>query len=206
MSIQTFYQIAQAKEFARVFQFRLLSLGDVEDFGSHSVYVETAALPGRAITNVPVPYMGLSFNIPGTATYPGSAGYQVQFRCDQNYDIRSALEAATFATFDDETSTGDYRTPRSSSTMTIELLDNEMNAVRIYKMFGVYTQAIGDTQYDIKDGGTVQTIQATLAYQFWRSSNNEGAVISPGTLPPLVPTETYGPVNVPAWPYPSDLQ
>jgi hypothetical protein len=28
---------------------------------------------------------------------------------------------------------------------------------------------VADTGYDIKDTGTVQTIQATIAYQFWRA-------------------------------------
>lgn len=170
-TIQKFYTTASQRDFARVFQFRLNSFGNI-NFGKEQLtYVETASLPGRQINNVQVPYMGLQFNLPGTVSYPGSTGYAVTFRCDQNYDLRAALEAALFNTFDEATSTGEYRLPSAGNTLTMELLDRNMNPVRFYTLFGVYLQSIADTGYDIKDNGTIQTIQATLAYQFWRAGN-----------------------------------
>jgi hypothetical protein len=172
MSIQQFYTAAQNRDFARVFQFRLVSFGNIQfDPTTHLVYVESASLPGRQITNVPVPYMGLSFNVPGTASYPGSAGYNVTFRCDQNYNLRSALEAALFNAFDEANSTGDYNIPTQASTLTMELLNKTMDVVRSYKLFGVYVQSLQDAAYNVTDTGTVQTIQASLAYQFWRAGD-----------------------------------
>lgn len=180
MSIQNFYRQAFQKDFARNFQFRLMDFGNINFRAeSHLTYVETASLPGRAITNVTVPYMGMTFNTPGTANYPGSAGWNVTFRCDADYNIREALEAATFATFDEQTSTGNYGMPDQSVTLTMALLGKEVGddgfakTVRTYTLYGVWVQAIADAAYDIKDTGTVQTIQATLAYQFWRASNAE---------------------------------
>jgi len=116
MAIQSFYTAATKKDFARIFQFRVTEFPGIS-FGadSHLLYVETATLPGRAINNVPVPYMGLQFNVPGNASYPGSNAYNVTFRMDADYDIRAALEASTFATFDDATSTGAYNIRGSSS-------------------------------------------------------------------------------------------
>lgn len=173
-TIQKFYSTAAQRDFARVFQFRLNSFGNV-DFGTEQLtYVETASLPGRTITNVPVSYMGLDFNVPGTVKYPGSAGYAVTFRCDQNYDLRSALEAATFNTFDEANSTGQYSLPGAGINLTMELLDKQMNPIRYYTLYGVYIQSLADAAYDIKDSGTIQTVQTTLAYQFWRSG-----VVSP---------------------------
>jgi hypothetical protein len=180
-NIQKFYTTAAQRDFARVFQFRLNSFGNVNFGPEHLTYVETASLPGRTITNVTVPYMGLAFNVPGTVTYPGSAGYAVTLRCDQAYDLRAALEAATFNTFDEATSTGDYSMPSPGSVLTMELLDKQMNPIRYYTLFGVYIQALADTGYDIKDTGTVQTINATLAYQFWRS----------GAVSPVPANSTY---------------
>lgn len=170
-TIQKFYATASQRDFARVFQFRLTSFGNVAFGPEHLTYVETASLPGRTISNVPVPYMGLAFNVPGTVSYPGSAGYAVTFRCDQNYDLRASLEAATFNVFDEADSTGQYSIPGAGNTLTMELLDKNMNPVRTYTLFGVYVQALADAGYDIKDTGTVQTVQATLAYQFWRAGN-----------------------------------
>jgi hypothetical protein len=170
--IQQFYSVAQNRDFARLFQFRLVKFGNI-DFSdkSHLVYVESAALPGRSITNVPVTYMGLDFNTPGTVKYTGSASYAVNFRCDQKYDIRSALEGATFLTFDEATSTGTYGVPGPESTIILELFNKDMDPVRHYTLFGAWVVSLGDVNYDVKDTGTVQTVACTMAYQFWRASD-----------------------------------
>lgn len=169
--IQKFYTVAQNRDFARLFQFRLIQFGNVEFDENHFAYVETASLPGRQISNIPVTYMGLDFNTPGTVKYPGSAGYQVQFRCDQNYNIRAALEASTFQLFDESISTGTYGVPGENSKLIMELFDKQMNTVRTYTLFGVWVQSLGDVAYDVKDMGSVQSIPVTLAYQYWRASD-----------------------------------
>jgi len=139
----------------------------------HLVYVETASLPGKTINNVAVPYMGLSFNVPGTVSYPGSAGYNVVFRCDADYRIRGRLEEALRMTFDDGTSTGEYGIPSKASTMQLALfdkgpVDGERHWLRDYVFYGVYVVALADAPYDIKDTGSIATINATIAYQYWR--------------------------------------
>jgi len=171
-TIQEFYTTAARRDFARLFQFRLAAFANIEFKPAHYAYVESASLPGRSITNVPVPYMGLSFNLPGTVTYPGSTGYQVTFRC---------------------TSTGEYGLPGDDRILQLELLDKKVDKpVRIYTLYGVYVQSLADTAYTVTDTGSVATIQATLAYQFWRAGkvvqsnttrnpdgivNNVGAII-----------------------------
>lgn len=200
-TIQEFYTIAAQKDFARLFQFRLLSFGNVIFSPSQLAYIESASLPGRSITNVPVPYMGLTFNVPGTVTYPGSTGYQVTFRCDADYNIRAALEAATFNTFDENSSSGQYSLPGVDSTIQLELLDKKGLPVRQYNLFGVYVQSLADTAYTVTDTGTVATIQATLAYQFWRAgetSRTSQPVINPSAqITPLIGQKTVTPTS---WP------
>jgi hypothetical protein len=172
-TIGKFYDIAHENDFARLFQFQVTGkFGNVNFGNDHLVYIETASLPGRAINNIPVPYRGLSFNLPGTVSYPGSAGYQVTFRCDENYDIRAALEAATFNTFDEATSTGEYSLPSPENTLILNLIGKTATDIkRVYKLFGVYIQNIADTQYDVKDTGNIASVQCTLAYQFWRAGD-----------------------------------
>ena len=167
--IQQFYQVAQNRDFARLFQFRVVSFPGLILEPEHLVYVESATVPGRSITNIPITYMGMDFNTPGTVKYPGAAGYNVTFRCDANYEIRSALEAATFNLFDEGFTRGTYAMPGVDQTFILELFDRDLTTVRTYTLMGAWIQSIGDTAYDVKDGGTVQTIQATLAYQFWRA-------------------------------------
>jgi len=191
-NIQNFYRVAQAQDFARLFQFQLVKFGNLNlNTSTDLVYVETASLPGRQINNIPVPYMGLAFNVPGTASYPGSAGYNVTFRSDQSYNIRNILEANTFNTFSDSSSTGNYATPAQGSDIILWLLDKSGQPTREYTLFGAYVQALADTAYDIKDNGTIATVQATVAYQFWRvttSTNNgyAGTIGTPGLFGPNI--------------------
>jgi hypothetical protein len=183
MSIQKFYTNASQRDFARLFQFQLEFHNNIDFDTNHTTYIETASLPGRSITNVPVPYMGLAFNVPGTVTYPGSSNYAITFRCDANYNLRSALEAATFNTFDEDSSTGDYTIPGSRSVISMNLLGKDMSIVRNYTLFGVYIQSLGDTGYDIKDSGTIQTIPAVIAYQFWRAQNGKNHATPSSQVP-----------------------
>jgi hypothetical protein len=180
-NISDFYRVAQSKDFARQFQFRLTRLANTNFDADQLVYVETASLPGRSITNVQVPFMGLQFNVPGTATYPGSDSYAVTFRCDQNYDIRAQLEASTFNTFDDGNSTGNYNIAGPASIIQMNLLNRTGNTVRQYTLEGAYVVSVGDISYNLGDSGTIQTVPTTLAYQYWR-------VTFPLTSPTVAPT------------------
>ena len=174
-NISDFYRTVQQKDFARQFQFRLVQLANTNFGEDDLIYVETANLPGRAITNVPVPFMGLQFNIPGTATYPGSDAYAVTFRCDQNYNIRAVLENATINTFDDSTSTGDYNIARNSSVITLNLLNKSGGTVRQYTLYGAYVVSVGESTYNLGDNGTIQTVPTTLAYQYWRVTSTSSS-------------------------------
>jgi hypothetical protein len=167
-NISDFYTSVQANDFARQFQFRLTQLANT-NFGENTlVYLETASLPGRSITNVQVPFMGLQFNVPGTATYPGSDSYAVTFRCDQNYNIRATLEDQTFNTFSDGTSQGNYNIANDASLIQMNLLNKAGSTVRQYTLYGAYVVSVGDISYNLGDSGTIQTVPATLAYQYWR--------------------------------------
>lgn len=173
-NIRSFYNEAQKRDFARLFQFQIEQFGNIAFNQSEYAYIETATLPGRTVSNIPVTYMGMDFNTPGTVKYPGSASYKVTFRCDAKYQIRSALEAASFDLFDETQGTGSYGMPNLGSTLIMSLFDSYGVTRRKYCLYGVWVQGIDDTQYDIKDGGAIQTIGCTLAYQFWRPT--KGAV------------------------------
>jgi hypothetical protein len=124
--------------------------------------------------------MGLQFNVPGTATYPGSDAWNVSFRCDQNYDIRAVLENATFNTFDDSISTGDYNIARRGSVVTIQLLGkNPETTIRQYNLIGAYVVSVGDSTYNLTDNGTIVTVPATIAYQYWRVTKIGNETVNP---------------------------
>ena len=187
-NINNFYNSVLSKDFARQFQFRLVQFVNT-NFGEDTlVYLETANLPGRTINNIPVPFMGLQFNVPGTASYPGSDAYNVSFRCDQNYDIRATLENATFNTFDDGSSKGDYNIARNASRVIMNLLGKSNETIRQYTLYGAYITSVGDIQYNLGDNGTIVTVPATLAYQYWR-------VTETNETTDTVPVQNLGPLG-----------
>jgi len=167
-NIEDFYNEVHKQDFARLFQFRLESFPGLDKDDSKLIYVESLGLPGRAINNIPVPFMGLQFNVPGTAAYPGSDSWSVTFRCDSEYTIRQLFEDATAEIFNDDTSRGNYKIPAPESVMVLNLLDQKFEPKRQYKFFGAYVQSLGEVTYDIGDGGNIVKIPVTLAYQYWR--------------------------------------
>lgn len=170
--IENFYDVASTNDFARKNLFRVVSLGGQRFTLNELIYMTTAALPARAITNIQTPFMGLNFNVPGTATYPGSDSWNVTFRIPQNLSIRRKLEDWTNYVFNDQTSTGAYNIPSNAveNQTIITLLDKQGNPLRTYTLFGCYCVNTGPMDFDITDTGTLVTSQATIAYQYWRLS------------------------------------
>jgi hypothetical protein len=164
MSIQDFYAAAQAQEFARDFQFRVRTLGPFVE--SDLLYITTATLPGKEITNQPVPFMGLDFNVPGSVKYTGSDTWDINFRCDEGLNIRNKLENWIKEIFDDENSTGKYGVPTEQASM--DLLGKDLNPIRRYNFIGIYPKTLGPLNYDIQGDGKPLDFTATFAYQYWR--------------------------------------
>lgn len=175
-TISDFYRVALERDFARDFQFRILSIesggaSDVTFDEDDLVYATAGQLPERAITNVPVPYMGLQFNLPGNATYPGSEGYSLQFYCDQQSQIRQKFEDMSRDIFDDATSTGNYFAPRQSATINLVQLDTQLDEVAQYQLVGASVRNVGALDYTISSGsGQIVTFTATMAYHYFKRS------------------------------------
>jgi hypothetical protein len=170
--IENFYDVASQNDFTRKNLFRIVSLGGQRFTLNELLYMTTAKLPGRQIENVTVPFMGLTFNTPGNASYPGSDNWTVQFRIPQNLSIRRKLEDWSRFVFDDQTSTGEYNLPNKNveNQTIITLIDKQGNPLRTYTLFGCYCKSIGEFDLDITTKGEIVTTDAVLAYQYWRLS------------------------------------
>lgn len=173
--ISKFYSVAAGRDFSRDFLFRVTSMNlagiDGEITEEDLIYAKAATLPGRNITNVPVPYMGLNFNIPGAATYSGSEGYSLTFYVDSKSRLRTLFEKASRAMFDDSTSTGLYGTPDNTNFIELAQLDKDLSVITTYKLIGASIRSIGDIQYQISSG-TGQTVEmnVTIAYHFYNKT------------------------------------
>tara|TARA_R110000765_G_scaffold1890_5_gene5190 strand:+ start:5797 stop:6336 length:540 start_codon:yes stop_codon:yes gene_type:complete len=170
-NISNFYRAAADRDFSRDFLFRITQLqlqGVPALTESDLVYVKGAALPGRNITNVAVPYMGLTLNVPGAVTYPGSDSYQLKFYLDADSSLRDYFENASRAMFDDITSTGEYGTPDDDFYIQLAQLDKELNPVSEYKLIGASLRNVDSIDYNISDGnGATVEVNATVAYHFY---------------------------------------
>lgn len=183
--ISDFYEKAITKDFSRKHQLRVISIGGIVG-PEHNVYITTANLPGYEINNVPTPFMGMEFNVPGTGKFPGSSNWQVTFRCDLNFDIRSKFDAwqrQIFTAIEDPNiesmpgSTGYYHIPDQSHNILLGLHDRDGNFYRKYNLVGCYPQSVAPMQYDQTDAGTLATFDVVLAYQYWELEHDTGAGI-----------------------------
>ena len=172
-TIQDFFTRAASKQFSRDFLFRVKQIdlvGGVSFDGEGDlVYAKTAALPGRTIENKNVSYFGQEFQLPGRATYQNAAGYSIDFYHDEDCDLRSKLEAASRAVWNNDTSTGQYSLPGNESVINLVQIDKQLNDVRNIELVGASIRDIGDIAYTIAEGtGEVITFNTTFAYHFYR--------------------------------------
>lgn len=170
-NIQNFYRVAASRDFSRDFLFRVtdLKLDGLPAMNEEQlIYAKAAALPGRTITNVAVPYMGLPLNVPGNVTYPGSEGYALNFFLDADSALRNYFETASRNLFDDQSSTGAYGTPDDNSYITLAQLDKNLEIITQYKLIGASLRAINSIEYTMS-AGTGQTVDVgvTIAYHFY---------------------------------------
>lgn len=169
LGIENFYQKAVQDGFARDYQFRVLQFGQWIADPTDSLYVTTATMPGRLVTAIAVPFMGLNFQVPGAANYKQNGGWSVTFRCDEKLKLRNLLETWSYSIFDDRSSKGStIPNPSGAHDVTLLSLDNLGNPRKVIKLIGAFVTDTGDLSYNITGNGTVVTMAATLAYQYWR--------------------------------------
>jgi len=174
--IQDFYQQAFERDFSRDYQLRVINIGGVvgpED----NVLLKATVLPGYDITNIPTPFMGMQFNIPGSAKFTGNDAWSVEFRCDLNFDIRGKFEEwqrKIFNAIEDPNisdvpgSTGAYNIPSVDQTIRLALHDRTGAFYRKYKLVGCYPKTIGPMTYNQAEGiGNIVNLPVVMAYQWW---------------------------------------
>jgi hypothetical protein len=177
MGIGAFYNQALQKDFSRDHQMRVINIGPggfikKED----NVYITTSVLPGYAIANQAVPFMGLQFNVPGSGNFPGSDAWAVTFRCDAQLNIREKIigwQKAVFNAFPDEAtnSVGAYGPKGIDTYADLAVFDRDGVTVRGVKLIGCYPTLVGEIAYDATANGNVVTMNVTLAYQWWTNQN-----------------------------------
>jgi hypothetical protein len=171
-TIKTFFDKAYTRQFARDFLFRVkqinLAGGNIFNGESDLVYAKTAALPGRAIENKIVNYVGQQFNVPGKSTYTNSESYSIEFYHEENIDLRKKFEKASRAVFDNDSSKGEYGMPGEGDKITLSVLDRQLEETDTIELVGASIRDIGEVAYTIADGtGDILSFTVTFAYHFY---------------------------------------
>lgn len=181
MGIGGFYTQAVAKDFSRDFQMRVVSIGPGILTEKDNVYITTAVVPGYAIANQAVPFMGVQFNVPGSGNFPGSDAWSVTFRCDQGLNIREKIltwQKSIFNAFPGTAgeSIGAYGPKYSETIAKLTVFEKSGKEVRGIKLIGIYPTLVGELAYDQTGNGVPVTLPVTLAYQWWEPES-VGSVI-----------------------------
>jgi hypothetical protein len=156
---------------------RVVDIGPGNILGKEdNVYITTTVLPGYAIANQAVPFMGLQFNVPGGGSFPGSDAWAVTFRCDAQLNIREKLigwQKSVFNAFpnDASNSVGAYGPKGTDTVAKLVILNRDGATARGVQLIGVYPVTVGDINYDATANGNVVTMPVTLAYQYWVSDD-----------------------------------
>jgi hypothetical protein len=84
-----------------------------------------------------------------------------------------------YDTFDHQTSTGRAMTPRDLRGNIIEmaLVDDQLNPIRTYTLYGAFVTKIEDIGYDLTKNGGIQEVGASIAYQYWESTPTTGIAV-----------------------------
>jgi hypothetical protein len=181
IDINTFYNIAQQKQFSRDIFMRVkqialpgLSLNGESDL----VYARTATRPGRDIQNKNVRFGGQNFNLNGTADYPGSESYSIEFYCDQDLDLRKKLERASRTAFNNETTSGSMCLSGPENYIILDVLKincgvgnasgGGLQVAQTVKLVGASIRNVGELSYSIAEGtGDVVNFTSTFSYHFY---------------------------------------
>lgn len=175
-------QVFQEHDFSRQNQIRILDVGPgVPDYvraelidkptgAGGYLYATSYGVPGRTINNIPIPFQGFNFNIPGQVSYDPNP-WTIEFQTPGDYLVRNAFERWSFATINEETSCGQFNFPCDTSFLDIAVLSPSCEIMRVYRLVGVFPQNVSPIQYDQTNIDRTRFTVA-LQYQLWRPINN----------------------------------
>lgn len=164
--IQDFYNTAQAIGFSRDNQMRVVQIGDLFQSPNENLYVyaRTASVPARMIKTSEVYMRGFKFNVPMHVEYE-SGSWPLTILCDESYLIRAALEEWQKTVVNEHTQLSKLQ----NTTVQLNLLNDALDTVMIYRLHGCIPQKIGALQYDIAGNGKPISFDVNLTYQYWSS-------------------------------------
>lgn len=186
-TINSFFQNAVVQDFTRDYLFRVESIVFDGPNGlvlspSDLLYAKSGKLPARNIQNKVVSYAGQKFNIPGASEFPGSEGYELDFYCSEDSQVRELLLNESTRTFGNLTgiagsgSTGGSIANANSRIILLQL-DKNLDPIYQYDLIGCSIRNVGELSYSIAEGtGEVVSFTTTISYHYFIRTLHGGVV------------------------------
>lgn len=167
-TIADFRNKAARDDFARKNLYRVMSLkcAAIEFTEDDLLYCTSAQIPGRDIPHGAVSYMGMKMNYPLTSvSYENVDSYKLSFYLDRRSTMAERFEVASRYMFNDLSSTGDSRFPSSEDTLTLAVLNFDLEPIEYITFNGVSFKSFGPVDVDWGDStGEALKIDVTFTY------------------------------------------
>lgn len=168
LGLQDFYLTATERGFARDFHLRVTQIGDSTLGNEDLIYIRSATIPERVITTDSVYFRGFKYNVPLTASYPGSDSWTIEILMDKKYEIYDKLEKWHRSYFNENTFIG-REIPTFDKIIELIAIDDQLNTIKKYRLYGCFPCKLGSIKYNLGGAGAPVSVELTLAYQYWTS-------------------------------------
>ena len=176
-TIGSFITAATRRDFARDNLFRVMQLNcqglslTEEDL----VYCREVNMSGREVPHAAAKYMGMELYYPqSTVKYPDAGEYKLKFYLDAAGELRTKFEIASRTLFNESTSTGDWRFPSTSDTLTLASLDFNLEPQEYITYYGVSIKSISqvDTKPSEGEGVAIET-EVTFTFLYYKRNGSD---------------------------------
>jgi hypothetical protein len=129
--------------------------------------VRAAQIPQSTINPIEVPYFGRRIKLAGSRSY---ANWTVTVMNDENFAVRSALEAWSSQINSGQTNLRTLSAYRS--TATVKQFAKDGSVLREYDFVNIFPLDIGPIALAWDDGDNVETFDVEFAYDYWNVNDS----------------------------------
>ena len=132
-----------------------------------SFLIKAAALPGRTLTEITIPFRGRNLYIVGDSDFEA---WETTVINDTDFMVRNAMERWQNAMNDTVTNTGLVNVADYQADLIVEQLDRDDTVLKSYILRGCFPQAIGAIELGFDTANAIEEFTVTWRYHHFESS------------------------------------
>lgn len=176
-TISTFISTASKRDFQRDNLYRIISLKcegltlDTEDI----MYCKGIKIPGRENPHSAVKYMGMEFYYPqSTVKFSDISDLSITTIIDSQSITMGKLERASRILFNDLTTSGNWRFPSTADTLTVAVLDFNLNVQETITYYGVSFKGFDGVDAKPAEGeGVAQEVTMHFTFFYYKRTGSD---------------------------------